>query len=158
MRQKLSIVFVGALISPVALMGCAGDPMGAGGLLSANASKPYIYTDAEKRGMSPDGFTNQILLPSDVRKFMTNKEGPPTGEASYCDAGLAQLIQSRRNETLAAIAQVCGGERKYSIRRDGPGSIKARYVGNIQITPSCTRGHVIVFKCNGVEPKADMSK
>lgn len=155
MTKKLFALFI-PVLSIVA--GCAADPMGANGLLSGNASRPYIYTDIEKRGMSPDGFTNKILLPSEIKAFLANKEGPPTGEASYCNAGLVQLIQSRRNETLAAIAQVCGGEGKYNIRRDGPGSIKPRFLGNIQLTPNCTRGHVVVFKCSGTEPRPDMGK
>jgi hypothetical protein len=158
MLNKSATLVTQLLIAMATLSGCAIDPNGAGGLLNANASKPYIYSDAEKRGMSSDGFSNRIILPSEIKNYMTNKESPPTGEASYCDAGLAQLIQSRRNETLAAIAEACGGPDKYNIRRDGPGSVRARYFGNIQLTPSCTRGHVIVFKCTGAEPKPDMGK
>jgi hypothetical protein len=140
------------------LSGCALDPMGSNGSLTSNASKVYIYTASDRAGMSPDGITNRILLPSEVRSFMENKDGPPTGEVNYCDAGLAQLVQARRAESLAAIAAACGGDDKYRVRREGPGNVKAHYFGNFQISPSCTRSRAIVFKCTGAEPKPNMDK
>lgn len=144
----------------VALSGCAVDPNGSGGMFSTNAAKVYIYTSEEKVGMNAEGISGLVLLPSEVRAYVGNKNKvtPPTGEVNYCDAGLGQLIQARRNEALAAIAEACGGPENYRIRREGLGSVKARYAGNFQLTPSCNRSKVIVFKCSGAEPKPDMRK
>jgi hypothetical protein len=142
----------------VALSGCAGDPMGAGGAFSGNAAKAYIYTPEERAGMNGEGITGAIILPSELKEYMKNRTAPPTGEVNYCDAGLSQLVQARRNEALASIAEACGGDSKYTIRREGAGSVKARYAGNFQLTPSCYRSKVIVFKCSGKEPTPDMRK
>jgi hypothetical protein len=157
-KLKNSLSIVGALTVLLGLAACAVDPGGRDGVLNSNAAQVHVYTAAEKSGMSPDGITNRIILPSEIKSYMENKETPPTGEVNYCDAGLSQLVQARRNEALAAIAGACGGEDKYRVRREGLGSVKARYLGNFQLTPSCTRSKVVVFKCTGPEPKPDMSK
>jgi hypothetical protein len=154
--KKLATVCGAALM----LTACAMDPNGGGGMFSSNAGKAYIYTPAERAEMNPAGITGQILLPSEVRALFENKDKatPPTGEVNYCDAGLGALIKARRDEALAAIAEACGGEDNYRIRREGLGNVKARYIGNLKLTPSCNRSKVIVFKCTGVEPKPDMGK
>ncbi len=142
------------------MAGCAIDPNGKGGLFSSNASKAYIYTPEERAGMNSEGISGLVILPSEVRAYVENKNKvtPPTGEVNYCDAGLSTLIQARRNEALAAIAEACGGPDNYRIRREGPGTVKSRYLGNYQLTPSCNRSKVIVFKCKGAEPKPNMRK
>jgi hypothetical protein len=150
----------GAVALTMVISACAVDPNAGGGGFSSNAAKAHIYTPEEKSGMNAEGISGLVLLPSEVRAYVENKNRvtPPTGEVNYCDAGLAQLIQARRTEALAAIAEACGGPENYRIRREGLGNLKARYVGNFQMTPSCTRSRVIVFKCSGAEPKPNMRK
>ena len=156
MKKSIAVVISAA----IALAGCAIDPNAGGGAFSSNAAKAYIYTPEEKANMSDRGTIPTMLTPSEIREFYKNagKDTKPTGEVSYCDAGLAQLVQSRRNEALAAIDAACGGKNQYSIRHEGEGAPKARYVGNFQLTPSCTRGKNIIFRCSGVQPKPDMRK
>ena len=110
--------------------------------------------------MTSKGVGSTMLLPSEIREAFKNakKETKPTGEVNYCDAGLSQLVQARRNEALAAIDEACGGKDQYSIRHEGLGNVKARYVGNFQLTPSCTRSKVIIFRCSGAQPKPEMRK
>ncbi|MBX9612303.1 MAG: hypothetical protein K2X51_11845 [Burkholderiales bacterium] len=154
-------ISIAALFSvTVAFAGCAADPGGSGGLLSSNAAKVYIYTPEEQAGMTPEGTMETMMTPSEIRERFKNagKVTKPTGEVNYCDAGLPQLVQSRRNEALAAIAEACGGDDQYRIRHEGLGNVKARYLGNFKLTPSCTRSKVIIFRCNGVQPKPDSRK
>ncbi len=51
-----------------------------------------------------------MTAPSEIRELLANagKETKSTGEVNYCDAGLASLIQARRDEALNAIATACG--------------------------------------------------
>jgi hypothetical protein len=156
--SALALTF--ATIVSLSLSGCALDPNAGGGLLTTNAAKAYIYTPQELENMAPDGSMETMMTPSEMRERLKNagKVTKPTGEVNYCGAGLAALVQSRRNEALAAIAQACGGNEQYSIRREGPGSLKERYLGNIKLTPGCTNPQAIVFRCSGVQPKPDMRK
>jgi hypothetical protein len=154
-RKNLSLSW---LVPALVLSGCALDPNAAGGLLTSNAAKPHIYTPEEQAGMTPEGTLRTMVAPSELRAYFENKTPPPTGEVNYCGAGAAPLVQARRNEALAAIAQVCGGADQYRVRREGPGFLKARYAGNIQLTPGCTNSLAIVFRCSGVQPKPDMRK
>ena len=108
----------------------------------ASTAVPYIYSP-EERAYTTGGNSYQMGA---------------TGEVSYCDAGLAQLVASRRKEALAAIAETCHGEENYSIKGEGGGGAGGRYVGNFKITPSCTRGRTIIFKCHVPEPKYDRRK
>jgi hypothetical protein len=142
------------------LSGCALDPNSGGGMLTSNAAKVHIYTPEEQAGMTTSGTIPTMLTPSELRAHFENagKVTKPTGEVNYCDAGLAQLIQARRNEALAAIAQACGGESQYQIRHEGLGDVKARYLGNLKLTPSCNRSKVVIFRCTGTQPKPDMRK
>ena len=150
----------GLLGLAITVSSCAMDPNASGGMFSSNAAKAHIYTAQERAGMNAEGITGLVLLPSEVRAYVENKKKstPPTGEVNYCDAGLGALIQARRNEALAAIADACGGPESYRIRREGPGNVKARYAGNFQLTPSCNRSRVIVFKCTGAEPQPVLRK
>ncbi|MBK7414509.1 MAG: hypothetical protein IPJ38_04725 [Dechloromonas sp.] len=153
--------FTIALVALTALAtGCAVDPGARGGGLFSNAAKAYIYTPEEQANMTAKGTIPTMVAPSEIRAYFENakKETKPTGEVNYCDAGLSSLVQSRRNEALAAIDDACGGKDQYAIRHEGPGHIKAHYAGNIQLTPGCNRSKVIIFRCSGVQPKPDMRK
>jgi hypothetical protein len=145
------------LLAAAALSGCAG---GVDNTLFSNAAKAYIYTPEEQAGMTPEGTIPTMITPSEIRERFMNagKVTKPTGEVNYCDAGLSQLIQARRNAALAAIDDACGGKDQYKIRHEGPGGVKARYLGNVKLTPGCTRSTVIVFRCDGAQPKPDVSK
>jgi hypothetical protein len=160
--MKRTAIFVTsiAVLLTMLLTGCALDPNAGGGLLTSNAAKVYIYTPEEQAGMTPEGTIETMITPSEIRERFKNagKVVKPTGEVNYCDAGLAQLIQARRNEALGAIAQACGGESQYQIRHEGLGDVKARYLGNFKLTPSCTRSKVVIFRCTGAQPKPDMRK
>lgn len=151
---------VAVLYIAIALAGCAIDPNAGGGMFSSNAGKAYIYTPEEQANMTAEGTIPTMLTPSEVKELFANKKKitKPTGEVNYCDAGLASLVQARRNQALAAINETCGGNDQYTIRHEGLGNVKARYVGNIQLTPSCTRSKVIIFRCTGAQPKPDMRK
>jgi hypothetical protein len=148
------------LLPALVLSGCALDPIAGGGLFTSNAAKPHIYTPEEQAGMTPEGTIPTMLAPSELRAYFENKNKttPPTGEVNFCGAGAAPLIQARRNEALTAIAEVCGGADQYRIRREGPGFVKARYLGSTQLTPSCTNSQAIVFRCSGTQPKPDLRK
>lgn len=159
--NKQKFTFFG-LVLAATLSGCAADPNARGGMFSSNAAKAYIYTPEEQAGMTSAGTIPTMLAPSEIREHFenikNNKVTKPTGEVNYCDAGLSQLVQARRNEALAAIAEACGGEDKYRITHEGLGNLKVRYLGNYQLTPSCTRSKVVIFRCTGAQPKPDMRK
>ena len=151
---------VAVLYIAIALAGCAADPIGRGGIFSSNAAQVYIYTPEEQANMTAEGTIPTMLTPSEVKELFANKKKitKPTGEVNYCDAGLSSLIQARRNQALAAIDEACGGKDQYTIRHEGLGDVKARYVGHLQLTPSCARNKVIIFRCTGAQPKPDMRK
>lgn len=159
MVNRRTIALFG-LMSTLLVFGCALDPNAGGGAFTANAAKAYIYTPEEQAGMTPEGTIPTMLAPSEIRAHFENagKVTKPTGEVNYCDAGLAQLVQMRRNQALAAIAQACGGDDKYQIRHEGLGNVKARYVGSFQLTPGCTRSKVVIFRCTAAQPKPDLRK
>lgn len=148
------------IVTLLALAGCAVDPNAGGGAFSSNAARVHIYTPQEQADMTPEGTIETMITPSEIRERFKNagKVTKPTGEVNYCDAGLAALVQARRNEALAAIDQACGGNDQYSIRYEGPGNVKARYLGSVQLTPGCTRSKVVIFRCSGAQPKPDMRK
>lgn len=159
MKKLLAtFLFVGS-----GLAGCAGG--GTGGFDSlnfSNAAQVHIFTPEEQNAMTAEGTIPTMLAPSEIRehfeKIKAGKYTKPTGVVTYCDAGLAQLIQSRRNQALAAIDAACGGKDQYEIRREGLGNLKTRYAGNVQGGASCTRSREVIFRCNGVQPKLNLSK
>lgn len=147
-----------SMLGVILLSGCAIDPASSGGVLSSNAGKAYIYTPEEQASMSESGTIPTMLTPSELKAYFSRKAVKPTGEVNYCDAGLSVLVQSRRNEALAAIDHACG-KNQYAITHEGFGNVKARYLGNIQLTPGCARSKVIIFRCTGGhQPKPDMGK
>jgi hypothetical protein len=137
------------------LSACAIDPNAGGGLLTSNAAKVHIYRPEEQSAMTPEGTIETMITPSEIRERFKNagKVTKPTGEVNYCDAGLPTLVQSRRSEALAAIADACGGPNQFQIRHEGPGNLQARYLGSVKLTPGCTRSRVVIFRCAGVQPK-----
>jgi len=162
MNLNQHLFSISGLAMSMVLTGCAADPNAGGGAFTANAAKVHIYTPQEQAEMTSTGTIPTMLTPSEIRAYLenakNNKATKPTGEVNYCDAGLSQLVEARRQEALKAIAEACGSEDKYAITFEGPGNIKAKYVANFQITPSCTRGKLVIFRCTGVQPKPDMRK
>jgi hypothetical protein len=138
------------------ISGCAADPNAGGGILTSNAAKVYVYSPEEQAGITPEGTIETMITPSEIRERFKNagRVTKPTGEVNYCDAGLPLLVQSRRSEALAAVAEACGGQDKVQVRHEGPGNLQARYLGNIKLTPGCTRSRVVIFRCTGAQPKA----
>jgi hypothetical protein len=157
-KMIVTILFVVGWLS-----GCAGSV--AGGFDSvnfSNAAQIHIFTPEEQNGMTAEGTIPTMLAPSEIRahyeKIRAGKNTKPTGVVTYCDAGLAQLIQARRNQALAAIDGACGSKDQYEIRHEGLGNLKVRYAGNLQVGASCTRSKEIIFRCNGIQPKPDLTK
>lgn len=143
-----------------ALSGCAGGSGGIDNVLFSNAAKVHIFTPEEQANMTANGAIPTMLTPSEIRESFKNagKVTKPTGAVNYCGAGLSSLVQSRRNAALAAIDGACGGKDQYSIRREGSGYIQASHVGNVRIGGDCNRPMSIYFRCNGVQPKPEISK
>ena len=153
-----TILFVGA-----GLTGCAGGvASGFDSVNFSNASQVHIFTPEEQSAMTAEGTIPTMLAPSEIRghfeKIRAGKNTKPTGVVTYCDAGLAQLIQARRSQALAAIDATCGGVDQYEIRHEGLGNLKTQYAGNIQVGASCTRSKAVIFRCNGVQPKPNLKK
>lgn len=163
MVTNMKKLIVATLVVIGALSGCAGGSAGGFDSLNfSNAAQVHIFTPEEQNAMTAEGTSPTMLLPSEVRahfeKIRAGKNTKPTGVVTYCDAGLAQLIQARRNQALTAIDGACGGKDQYEIRHEGLGNLKARYAGPIQVGASCTRSKEIIFRCNGVQPKPNLSK
>lgn len=113
-----------------ALSGCAGMDSA----LFSNNATPYIYTASEK-------------APSPMS---ASYQWGATGEVSYCNAGMSSLIASRRQAALEAVARVC--QNDYSITGEGGGGAMGHRAGAFQVTPDCSQGRTIVFKCTRVQP------
>lgn len=115
LRVSFSARTLAVLVLALPLSGCAPDPNAGGGVLTSNAAKVHVYTPEEQAGMTTSGTIPTMLTPSELRAHFENacKASKPTGEVNCCDAGLAQLIQARRNEALAATVQACGGDTRY---------------------------------------------
>jgi hypothetical protein len=137
--SNISKIFIASASACILLISACST---GGSTLFSNQAKPYIYSPEEKKAT--------LGAPS--------AQVGATGEISYCNAGLTQLIEARRSEALSAISAVCGGEESYYIKGEGDGSVNGRYVGNFKLTPSCTRGRIIWFKCKTSEPKYDRTK
>ena len=123
-----------ASVMAVALLaGCAGSTTNP--IFNSSAEKVYIYSPEENR------------RGSGVPAAMVGA----TGEVRYCASGMATLVQSRKQQALAAVAAACGGEDKYSLTgelmTDATGSfmgVAVQCVGNA--------GRAIIFKCSGAKP------
>lgn len=161
--MKMKKLIATILFFSSGLYGCAGGAAGAFDSINfSNAAQVHIYTQEEQNAMTAEGTSPTILLPSEVRahfeKIKAGKNTKPTGVVTYCDAGLAQLIQARRNQALAAIDGACGGKDQYEIRHEGLGNLKTSYAGSFQVGASCTRSKEVIFRCKGVQPKPSLSK
>jgi hypothetical protein len=112
-------------LSAVFLMGCAGS-----------VQKPYIYSSEENRG--------GLGVPA--------SQVGATGRASYCGQGLPQLVQDRKRQAYAGIAEACGGENKYSIIDEVSGPARTTAIG-VDTNCGALAGRVIYFKCTGATPR-----
>lgn len=110
------------------IAGCAG-----------NVKAPHIYSPEETRS----GGIGTSIIPKGS-----------TGEISYCDAGMAFQVKSRRDEAYAAIAAACNGEDKYTVVGDLSSGGQARtVVGGIETSCPGLAGRKIIFKCTGAAPR-----
>ena len=151
-------IYFTMLVTISTLLGYASG--GIDSALFSNAAKVHIFTPDEQANMTADGAIPTMTTPSEIRESFKNagKITKPTGAVNYCGAGLSSLVQSRRNAALAAIDGACGGKDQYSIRREGSGYIQASHVGNVRIGGDCNRPMSIYFRCNGTQPKPEISK
>jgi hypothetical protein len=124
--KSIRLLFASALVAGLA--GCAGNVKG-----------PHIYSPEETRS----GGLGTSIIPRGA-----------TGEISYCDAGMAFQVKSRRDQAYAAIAAACQGEDKYTIVGDFSSGGQARtVVGGIETSCPGLAGRKIVFKCTGPAPR-----
>ncbi len=96
---------------------------------AGTVQKPYIYSSHE---------------PTSIVKGAT-------GEQSYCAHGLPQLVQDRKKQAYANIAEACGGDDKYAILDELSGNAHTVALG---VETGCAgfAGRVIYFKCKGTKP------
>lgn len=131
--KKIGIV----LFAAIALAGCA------------TSQNVYIYTSEEQAGMTADGAIATMLTPSELRSHFENagKVAKPTGHVSYCNAGV--MSGSARSDALATIGGVCSGADQFTIVR----AVPMLDAVSTSVGTSCTRSEMIIFRCNGVQPK-----
>ena len=117
--------FIASAVAVATLTGCAGT-----------VQKPHVYSKYENKG--------GLGVPAAMVGA--------TGEQRYCAHGLAQQVQERKKQAYANIAEICGGEDKYSIVDELSGSAHTIAMG---VESSCTglAGRVIYFKCRSATPK-----
>ena len=129
--------FVIALFTTTALVGCA------------SGQNVHIYTPEEQAGMTADGAIATMLTPSELRSHFENtgKIAKPTGHVSYCNAGV--MSGSARSDALATIGGVCGGADQFTIVR----AVPMLDAVNTAVGTSCTRSEMIIFRCDGIQPK-----
>lgn len=114
------------------LAGCAGGT--ANPIFNSSVKKAYIYAPGE---------ADTLGLPAKFSKA--------TGEIRYCSSGMVQLVQERKKEALAGIAEACGGEDKYGIIAELENDATAKFMG---VDFGCNGGgRAIYFKCKGVKPR-----
>jgi hypothetical protein len=134
MEKIMKKVWTALVFVSIVLWGCAGSTSNP--VFNSSAEQAYIYSPSEN--------TRSLGQPP-------AKVGA-TGEVRYCSAGMPQLVQSRKKNALAAIAQVCGGEDKYSIT----GELMSDATGSLMgIAVKCegNAGRAVIFKCKGAQPK-----
>jgi len=115
------------LLSVLTLIGgCAGT---ANPVFSSKTEKVYIYSPGEDRirGMTPGA----------------------TGDVRFCSEGIPGA--ARRSEALKAIAEVCGGEKKYAITGELMSDATGSFMG-ISVQCVGNSGRQLVFKCLGNKP------
>ena len=130
--MKIKIGCILALL--ILLSACAG---GTGNpIFNSSVKKAYIYSPVEVKALG-----------------LGAKFAKATGEVRYCAAGMPALVQSRKSEALAGIAEACGGKDKYAIidelQTDGA---TGKFMG---VDVQCTgfAGRIVYFTCKGVKPR-----
>jgi hypothetical protein len=122
------------LFGLLALGGCAG---GTGNpIFNTAVKKAYIYAPGENK----DGFGVPPIVVG------------ATGEVRYCASGMAQLVQSRKKEALAAAADACGGEDKYAVMGEMMADATGSFMG-VDVQCVGNAGRALVFKCLGAKPQ-----
>jgi hypothetical protein len=123
-----------ALLGVTFLAGCAGGV--ANPVFNSSAEQAYIYSPSENSRSS--GQPPQMV--------------GATGEVRYCSAGMPALVQARKTNALAAIAQACGGENNYAITGELMTDATGSFMG---VAVQCTgnAGRAIIFKCKGAQPR-----
>lgn len=116
------------------LAGCAGSI--GNPIFNSSVKKAYIYSPVEVKALG-----------------LGAKFAKATGEVRYCAAGMPALVQSRKGEALAGIAEACGGEDKYAIIDELPtDGATGKFMG---VDVQCTgfAGRIIYFTCKGAKPR-----
>jgi len=121
------------LVTISMLSGCAGGTTNP--VFNSSVKKAYIYAPGE---------ADTLGLPAKFSKA--------TGEIRYCASGMVQLVQERKNEALAGIAEACGGEDKYSIIDELQADATGKFMG-VDVKCNGNAGRAIYFKCKGMKPK-----
>lgn len=117
----------------LSLAGCAGGTTNP--VFNSSVKKAYIYAPGE---------ADTLGLPAKFSKA--------TGEVRYCASGMVQLVQERKNEALAGIAETCGGEDKYGIIDELQADATGKFMG-VEVQCIGNAGRAIYFKCKGTKPK-----
>jgi hypothetical protein len=105
-------------------------------VFNSSADKAHIYSAEENKG----GFG--------VPPAMVGA----TGEVRYCAAGTAALVEARKQQALAAIAQACGGDDKYALTGELMTDATGTFMG-VAVKCIGNAGRAIIFKCNGAKPR-----
>ena len=130
MRKKISSIVALLLV----LVGCAGST--GNPIFNSSVKKAYIYSPVEVKALG-----------------LGAKFSKATAEVRYCAAGMPTLVQSRKNDALAGIAEACGGEDKYAIIDELPtDGATGKFLG---VDVQCTgfAGRIIYFTCKGAKPR-----
>jgi hypothetical protein len=93
----------------------------------------------------------KVYSPAERLMQGPGQEMGATGEAKYC-AGFAYASQnaSAKQQALANIAKVCGGEDKYAVLTEIDASVRYHGAGGtIDTACSLGSGRAILFKCAG---------
>jgi len=127
-----NIVLIAVLLTLSACAGSTANP-----IFNSSVKKAYIYAPGEAA-------TANHGLPAQFSKA--------TGEVRYCASGLPDLVQSRKKEALAGIAEACGGEDKYGIIDELQADATGKFMG-VDVKCNGNAGRAIYFKCKGVKPR-----
>ena len=105
-----NVIYPAVLAISISLAGCAGS-----------VKQATIYSPEETQRRPGFGFGG-----SDAKVGAT-------GQISYCDAGLAFQVKSRKEQAYAAIAQACGGDDKYVVQGDLSSGGSAKKIGRAHV-------------------------
>lgn len=128
--NKINLALISSIF--VSISGCAGST--ANPIFNSSAEKAHIYAPGEAR---------MLGLGSNYSRA--------TGEVRYCASGMVQLVQARKQEALAAVAQACGGESNYSVIGELQADATGKFMG-IDVQCVGNAGRAIYFKCSGENP------